>query len=515
MDGEREVFPTDVPVGRIDSGSVLRSWQAAAGFCLLTVALLVALLLPTASQMVSTWYHSVTFNHGFLIVPIAAYFVWVRRHRLAAVTPRAEFLGLLPLLAAAVAWFLGRLNGTAIVEEFALVALVQSAVLTTIGWPATRLLLFPLLYLYFAVPAGEVFVPPLQNLTAKLAVHLVALAGVPVYSDGLLISVPNGNWLVAEACSGIRYLIATLALSTLFAQVFLASWRRRLAFIAISVLIAIGANGMRAAGIILLGYATDNELAVGVDHIVYGFVFFSLVTLLTLWVGLKMRTGSPASNSASLAFPSPPSPKWRLGILLAATASLAIVAAATITAEAMDRPPPHLLSSAGFTPSIEPPWTGSPGTVDPAPIPLRGADHLWYRAYQDGADRVYVRIAYFDWERPGFEAVTAGNLLSDDKNHVSHGRSSRAATINGTPVSVNCMTYAVGSRSRALCYWYWIDGRYVGNPYVAKLLQLKAKLFGGQRTAAIITIATDYVGDPALAEHTLSSFLAKFGAITR
>src|SRR5260370_716697 len=111
------------------------------------------------------------------------------------------------------------------------------------------------------------------SVTAFLAVALLKLGGVPVRADGLFIYTPTGEWLVAEACSGVRFLIASIAFGALLSSLFLRTWPRRAAFMTLSVLVPILANGIRVFGIVLIGYLTSNEIAAGADHILYGWLF--------------------------------------------------------------------------------------------------------------------------------------------------------------------------------------------------------------------------------------------------
>src|SRR3546814_1680397 len=144
-----------------------------------------------------------------------------------------------------------------VVKLFSFGGLWQALFLLILGWRITRAALFPLAYLIFAVPFGVSIVPTLQDVTAQIVVHLLRLSGIPVFLDGYLIQIPSGYFLVAEACSGVRYLTVSLALGFLAAYLFLRSWRRRLFFIALSVVVPIAANGIRAYGIILLAHLSD------------------------------------------------------------------------------------------------------------------------------------------------------------------------------------------------------------------------------------------------------------------
>jgi exosortase len=77
-------------------------------------------------------------------------------------------------------------------------------------------LLGPLLYLFFLVPSGEFLVPKLQEFTASLAIGGLQIVGVPVYSDGIFIQIPEGAFVVAEACAGLRFLVASIAYGAIF-----------------------------------------------------------------------------------------------------------------------------------------------------------------------------------------------------------------------------------------------------------------------------------------------------------
>ena len=106
--------------------------------------------------------------------------------------------------------------------------------------------------------------------------------GVPVLLEGRFITVPSGKWEVAEACSGIRYVTASLAVGFLFAGLVYKSWPRRVAFFIASAVVPVLANAVRVFGIILLAYLSGNRIAVGVDHILYGWLFFTIVMALRL-----------------------------------------------------------------------------------------------------------------------------------------------------------------------------------------------------------------------------------------
>ena len=90
--------------------------------------------------------------------------------------------------------------------------MVPCVVAALFGWRWVRALAFPLAFLFFAVPFGEFLVPTLIEWTADFTVAALAASGIPVYREANNFVIPSGRWSVVEACSGIRYLIASVML---------------------------------------------------------------------------------------------------------------------------------------------------------------------------------------------------------------------------------------------------------------------------------------------------------------
>ena len=119
--------------------------------------------------------------------------------------------------------------------------------------------------------------------------NALRFSGIPAVQDGFVISTPSGDWRIAEACSGIRYLTSSIVVGVLFAGVAFRSWKRRIAVISISALVPILANAVRAYLIVVLAYLSNNRIAAGVDHVIYGWIFFSLVTAMLIGLALGWR----------------------------------------------------------------------------------------------------------------------------------------------------------------------------------------------------------------------------------
>jgi len=255
------------------------------GVLLAVLVIWIVTFWPTFHDMAALWSRSETFAHGMVVLPISAYLIWRRREQLDGVVARPAWSVVTPLLLAVLAWGAGLAFSIASVEHVAGTAVLVLSIWLAVGHRVFRTVAFPLGFLMFMAPVGEFLVPTLMNYTADFTVTALRATGVPVFQEGNHLVIPNGRWSVVEACSGIRYVIASLMVGTLYAYLNYRSLARRFVFAVFALLVPILANWVRAYMIVLIGYLSDNKLAVGVDHLLYGWVFFGIVIMLMFWIG--------------------------------------------------------------------------------------------------------------------------------------------------------------------------------------------------------------------------------------
>ncbi len=265
-------------------------WVAAMAIGLLAWTLL---FLPECQAAVGVWRASDTYGHCFLILPMSLYLAWDRRGALAGLTPRPQpALALLALPVAAV-WFAAERLGVMEGRQLAALAALELLFLAVLGWRLFRALMAPLLFLVFLVPFGAFTTPALQQFTAGFIVAGLNTLGIANYATDLKIEIAAGVFYVAEACAGLRFLVAAVAFGVFYALLNYRSPGRRALFILASVLIPIVANGVRALGIVVLGAVLGSAEAAAADHIIYGWVFFSIVMLLLVVSGMPFRQAPP------------------------------------------------------------------------------------------------------------------------------------------------------------------------------------------------------------------------------
>ena len=244
-------------------------------------------------RAVQVWDESTAYNHCYLILPISAYLIWERRKALAASSPQPNARLLLAMIPVGLVWLFAAEAQIMEGRELAAMTLFQIFIMAVLGPKVWRISAFAILYLYFLVPTGAFLTVPMQNFAAHFAVKGVELLGIPVYSNGLDIEVPGARFTVAEACAGLRFLIASVALGTLYGYTMYRSWKRRAAFIVVSIIVPIIANGLRVMGIVVYGYILGNAEAAIADHLIYGWVFFSIVSIILIVLGLPFRQDVP------------------------------------------------------------------------------------------------------------------------------------------------------------------------------------------------------------------------------
>ncbi|MFM5908202.1 MAG: exosortase A [Novosphingobium sp.] len=255
------------------------------------------------AAMADQWWNISTYTHVLLIPPILGWLVAQRWPQLREITPSGWRAGIWLFAGAAVLWVLGAFSGFSLIRQAAVVAMTGASVLAILGPRVGRALAFPLGYMAFLVPFGDELVPPLQLVTAELTIALTRISAIPAVIDGVFIETPAGLFEVAEACSGVKFLIAMIAFGVLAAHVCFVSGKRRVLFIALSIVAPILANGVRAWGTIFVAQYKGAEFATGFDHIVYGWLFFALVIAMVLAIGWRFfdRPGdAPMINKAAI-----------------------------------------------------------------------------------------------------------------------------------------------------------------------------------------------------------------------
>jgi exosortase A len=489
----------------IISGNV----RVAASLVVSTIATILAIYYQTTAAMVSIWERSDTFAHCFIIAPISIWLIWRKRKQLAALGYHPNPWVLLLLVVLGFGWLLAALANVMVVQQYFLVAMIPAAVWAIIGNQMAWALAFPLAYLLLSVPFGEVFLPTMMNFTADFTVAALQLTGIPVYREGTFFTLPSGNWSVVEACSGLRYLIASFTLGTLYAYLTYHSTKRRLAFISLSVIVPIVANGIRAYMIVMTGHLSDMRVAVGADHLIYGWVFFGLIMLILFWIGSLWREDEQTANDA----------KANLGHKID-TSSLQATAVAAVAVVAVTILWPayasYLNRDAGIADNSRIDIAGIPGKWETTETPLTswkpqyiGTPSRFLRTYQNGARSVSIYVTEYHNQQPASQLITTANFLVPGKDAEWRNLREETRSIKLGLQRLTVRQNLLHSTSQKLLVWRWyrIADHETTNPPMAKIILAKQKLLARGDQGAEIIVATTYEDRPDEALPVLLDFL--------
>jgi len=258
----------------------------AVGATALTVGLAMGIFTPVLYHMVLHWKLVPDYSHGFLVAPLAAYFAWERRDAFARTPIEPSWWGVVPLLLGVMALAVGRLGVELMAMRTGVLLTVNGLVLLLMGRAVYRVLLFPLCFLFLMVPLPQSLANtitfPLQLIASDLAMHPLYWLQIPALREGNIIHLSNTQLLVAEACSGLRSVMALGTLGVVFAYFFRRRWIERLILIVSTLPIAILVNAFRVGLTGVLTHYFGEEAANGVIHTTEGFFTFGLAFALLL-----------------------------------------------------------------------------------------------------------------------------------------------------------------------------------------------------------------------------------------
>jgi exosortase len=257
---------------------------------LLSLGILLAIIYAYRAivwDLIVVWTTDENYSHGFLVPALSLFIIWKRREELKAQTICPHSLGLFVLGVGSTLLLLGSVMAGAYLERVSLIVMITGLVLLNFGIDITKVLLFPLALLLFMIPFPSLLLDrttlPLQLFSAKLAATSLFEFGIPVLRMGNILTLPNLTLEVVEACSGIRSIQALATLSLAYAYFFYEGPWSKVAFLILSVPVAVIANAIRIIGSAVVGYHFGPDKAESFYHFFTGwFVFLIAFSFLVL-----------------------------------------------------------------------------------------------------------------------------------------------------------------------------------------------------------------------------------------
>ena len=483
--------------------------------------LLSTLYAGTVQSIVSVWWYSETFSHGFLILPACFWLAWKKRSEFMSTVSPSSIFPMLLVIPSGFIWLLANLVGLQVLEQLAFVFVCCFTVWAVLGHARARILWFPITFMLFAAPVGDELVPRLMEVTADFTVTLIRVSGIPVYREGLYFSLPSGNWSVVEACSGIRYLIASFTMGVLYAHLNFKRIHAALIFVMLSAVVPIVANGLRAYGIVMVGHYSDMALATGFDHLVYGWFFFGIIMFLLFSLGrflknifekdsYKEQVGIQDSRGSSSDKNRRIEPSVSRLAVIVITLAFWPGLAKYIDSRVPKAVNANIIESVVNRLDGTEQWNLVPGEIASWLPDYHGYDSVSSALFTDNESmRVEIKILTYLYQQQGKELIQNQNVLAPANSDDWKIASEDTVNILTDDGRVKLLTSQLSFKEKRITVWYWniIDEKIVTDDLLGKLYEAKNKIFFEEKPSYVFFLVVEDKGEISV---TLLDIFFKF-----
>lgn len=477
------------------------------------VALFVMLVcyLDTGISLVQGWWSSDEHSHGVLVPFLVIYMIWLKRDVLPTLDLSPSILGFVLLFGMVALQFVAMALDVIMLEQTVFVALIPSLALALLGWKLIWVLFFPLFYLIFATPVWELAAPHLQDITTMASVGILKMVGVPIFVETNYITIPEGEFLIAEACGGLRFVIAACAISTLYAYLNFKRVYKQVVFVAAALVGAVVLNWLRVVVVILIGHINGMAHPMVADHYSLGWWMFAFALFPLFYFGARLGCDyqevevkvAPAQGNSI-------QERGSLRVFLWTAGAIIVLVSAPMFVYWMsgyEGPVGYKISA----PVLPSPWSKIKGGVEGWSPSYKGASQELLATYTVSNSRIRYYNAYFAKQHQGAELISEVNRPFDNSKWKLEATSLQYVTIDDASLSlaVNEIELSNGhGRARLIWYWYRVSGSNATSGLVAKLLELK-KLFAPDMLSLVFAIEHEYDVDLEKPRDAMAEFLVQ------
>ena len=264
---------------------------------------------------------------------------------------------------------------------------------------------------------------------------------------------------------------------------------------------------MRAFGTIYIAWWTNNEVAVGIDHLIYGWIFFAIVIALIMAAGWRFfdrapnaRGFDPADLQAPGAEPGRTGSAAQMAAIAVALAAVAPLWSGAVAA-AGTRPVPD-----SPLPDV-PGWTRLPAGPEWLPH-YSGADRVRLARYRNSAgQQVDLAFVVFARQSEGRELVGYGQGAADEDGAWSW--------TGDSPPPPDGKAERIGSHGkvREVASFYRVGDIVTGSATRVKLETVRVRLLGGPQRAVAVLVAAEAPADGLSPRPAIDAFLKDLGPV--
>jgi exosortase D (VPLPA-CTERM-specific) len=462
---------------------------------------------PVLSKLFLNIAESEDYSYGLLLPMVSAYVVYLKWPQLRSRPWQPSWVGLIVIALGLGVLIIGELAAELYTTRFSFMVVLAGLLLLVGGWNLLRLLAFPLILLVLMLPLPELvtykLTLPLQLVSSSLAAQMLQTLGTPVLRQGNIIDLGVRQLQVVAACSGLRYILALLALGIIYCYFF----QRRLWKVAV-LLVALIPTAILVNSLRLVAMAFSPVLVAGFWHTFSGWLIYLLsVAFLALinWILNRLwpdRAIAQADQPITAEM-RPESPRKSLGPYLL-TALVFVLIATPLVHQVEKASPVKLRQSFDNFPLQLGPWQGQQAPIDPEELKAtRSHAHLNANYRNSQGDSVSLWIAYYETQKKagGFVHSPKGCLTASGWKIAS----SRIIKI-GPGMPVNLLVVEQMGTRLVVFYWFLQRGRWLASEYLNKFYMGYDGLLRRRTDGALIRLITPAGPDLESARKRLISF---------
>jgi len=256
-----------------------------------------AAFLPVYPELFDTWLHNSNNSHGLLIPFISLFLIYQKKEKLKDTPLSSSKIGGIILIASMAIYIVSYVGALAVVSRIMIVSSLIGLVLYALGNKKFAQIRFPLLLLFLMVPVPDSIYSlvafPLQLFATKVSTGLIQALGIPAYREGNIVYFLHMQLEVAQACSGLRSMMAFIVLGVIFAHMMTNANRIRRALLLMSTVpFALCVNIIRVTSTGILAHQYGDSVAKGFLHEFSGLFVFTLGFMLLAAEYLLLKKGS-------------------------------------------------------------------------------------------------------------------------------------------------------------------------------------------------------------------------------
>jgi len=469
-----------------ENGNIKLVWKESPlfwGALAVSFAIMVFIFFDGLEKMVAVWESKEEYGHGFLLPVISIMLILQNKDKLERVQFTGSWLGVFLVVIGIILFFAGAISAIWALVQYAFLVTLFGVVLSIVGNNAIKLLLVPLIFLFFMVPLPQFLFyslsANLQLISSQLGVAVIRLFDISVFLEGNVIDLGAFKLQVVEACSGLRYLFPLMSLAFLSAYLYKAAlWKRVIIFLS-SIPVTVLMNSFRIGVIGVLVEYGGPEQAEGFLHDFEGWIVFMLCIMILIgemWLFTKIGSGNlPLRETFGLEYPEPTPkdanvqfrklPKQFVVVIM-------MLCLSVFTAQSLEQREEIIAKRSDFSefPMELGEWSGKQGSIEQIYLDSLKLDDYIMADYVNNNHNINFYSAYYASQRTGSSThspracIPGGGWKIDELNQ----KQLNATLPSGEPLNVNRLLIKKGEHKQIVYYWFQQRGRNMTNEYLVK-----------------------------------------------